>query len=333
MRADLRRSQWISEGLVNASFLIQENNGLEWLVSASLARFPWLVHGFSTRRGGVSKAPAAGLNLGTTHEASTRPVSKNRRMFLDALGAEKLCLASVHQIHSAEILQVTKVSDKELRYQPAACETREESGQAETCGDALVTAEAGVLLSVRTADCLPILVVDPESRVIAAVHAGWRGALRRIAEKTIGEMRRIFGSHPGRLHAALGPCIHACCYEVGEEVVDDFSGQFVNSEAFFVKATHAGAGKPSFAGMPFLSMTPPGHERPAGSGLCLDLPAVVRSQLKSAGVPASHIQTADFCTSCRTGLFFSYRKEGSATGRMMAVIGVQKEKRLYAAMG
>ncbi|MGH9344475.1 MAG: peptidoglycan editing factor PgeF, partial [Terriglobia bacterium] len=245
-----------------------------------------------------------------------------RRMFFEAIGATAYPLSVIHQIHSAEILQVSRSRKAKLQYQPSACESGEECTSAESCGDALMTAEARLLLSVRTADCLPVLVVDPDSRVIAAIHSGWRGALARITEKAIGEMRRCFGSNPRRLFAALGPCIHPCCYEVGEEVVDAFSGRFTASERYFQKATDLGSGKRSFP--PFLSMMPPGHDRPAGSGLCLDLVAVACDQLRRAGVPASHIQASDFCTSCRTDLFFSYRKEGSATGRMMAVIGMRK---------
>ncbi|MGH9402451.1 MAG: peptidoglycan editing factor PgeF [Terriglobia bacterium] len=307
---------------MKSSFLVKRKNGIEWLAAPNLAQFPWLLHAFSTRRGGTSKPPAAGLNLGTARQSQPQSIAKNRRMFFEAIGATAFSLASIHQIHSAEILQVAKSSKAKLQYRPTGCESGEECAIAETCGDALLTEEARLLLSVRTADCLPILVVDPGSRVAAAIHAGWRGALARITEKTLGEMRRCFGSNPRRLFAALGPCIHPCCYEVGEEVVDAFSGRFAGSEKYFQKATELDSGKRNFP--PFLSMTPPGHDRPAGSGFCLDLVAVARDQLRSAGVPASHIQASDFCTSCRTDLFFSYRKEGSATGRMMAVIGMRK---------
>ncbi|MGH9352816.1 MAG: peptidoglycan editing factor PgeF [Terriglobia bacterium] len=305
---------------MKSSFLIKRKNGIEWLVAPNLAQFPWLLHAFSTRLGGVGKPPATGLNLGSSHRSQPQAIAKNRRMFFEAIGAAAFPLAAIHQIHSAEILQVARSSKAKLQYRPSACESGEECASAETCGDALLTVDARLLLSVRTADCLPILVVDPGARAVAAIHSGWRGALARIAEKTLGEMRRCFGSNPRRLFAALGPCIHPCCYEVGEEAVDAFTGRFAGSERYFQKAL--GSGKRSFP--PFLSMLPPGHDRPAGSGLCLDLVAVARDQLRRAGVPASHIQASDFCTSCRTDLFFSYRKEGSATGRMMAVIGMRK---------
>ncbi|MGH9357120.1 MAG: laccase domain-containing protein, partial [Terriglobia bacterium] len=110
------------------------------------------------------------------------------------------------------------------------------------------------------------------------------------------------------------------CYEVGPEVVDAFRGRFARAETFFRKTA---AAAPAPGGINFLSMTPPGHGRPAGSGLNLDLAAVALDQLKSAGVWKSRIGVANFCTACRTDLFFSYRKEGSAAGRMMGIIALR----------
>lgn len=259
--------------------------------------------------------------MGAVRGRQPAGIAQNRRAFLEAIGATAFSLAAVHQIHSAEILWASGSANGKVQFRPSADEPQERSASKDPCGDALLTDEPRLLLSVRTADCLPILVADADLRIAVAIHCGWRGALARIAEKTVGEMRRRLGSNPLRLVAALGPCIHACCYEVGDEVVDAFTGRFAHSERYFQKATIAG--KRSFPGMPFLSMAPPGHERPTGSGLCLDLAAVARDQLMSAGVPATRIQTCELCTSCRTDLFFSYRKEGGATGRMMAAIGVR----------
>ncbi|MGH9448601.1 MAG: polyphenol oxidase family protein, partial [Terriglobia bacterium] len=165
---------------------------------------------------------------------------------------------------------------------------------------------------------------DLRGRVVAAVHSGWRGALKRITEKTVGEMRRIFGSKPGDLIAALGPSIRSCCYEVGQEVVDAFCGEFVRGEEFFRKSL-SGAGEGIAPAAPtFLSLTPPGHVLPPRPFFYLDLVAAARDQLKSAGVPGRHIEVMDFCTSCQNSMFFSYRKEGAAAGRMMAVIGIRR---------
>jgi len=188
-----------------------------------------------------------------------------------------------------------------------------------------VTSEPDVLLSVRTADCLPVLVADVKLHVIAAVHAGWRGALARVIEKTVGEMRRIYGSAPENLVAALGPAIGRCCYEVGDEVVDAFRARFTECDDFFCpppleRDTERARSRYSLL---FHTQAPPGH-RGERSSLHLDLVAVAQAQLTAAGLRASAIHDSGYCTACRRDLFFSYRREGSQAGRMMAVIGVRE---------
>ena len=153
----------------------------------------------------------------------------------------------------------------------------------------------------------------------------WRSALGRIIEKTVGLMRAVFGSDQQHLVAALGPSIRACCYEVGEEVVAAFCGRFPRGEQFFCEASAASPSTVRAAPdpLPFLSAQPPGHGTRPAPGAHLDLVAVALDQLRSAGVRPSSIQVADFCTACRTDLFFSHRKEGKDTGRTMAVIGIR----------
>jgi YfiH family protein len=186
-----------------------------------------------------------------------------------------------------------------------------------------VTDQPGILLSVRTADCVPLLLVDPARHAIAAVHAGWRGSLQRIAEKTVGEMRRAFHTQPEELLAAIGPSVRACCYEVGQEVVEAFHGRFTRCEGYFRQPRLVDASRaPQLQRSPlFLSTPPPRHAAEGVAAAHLDLVAVTRDQLGNAGLRSSNIQVADFCTACRTDLFFSHRKEGK-TGRMMAVIGM-----------
>ena len=186
-----------------------------------------------------------------------------------------------------------------------------------------MTAEPGLLLSIRIADCLPVLLVDPQRRVVAAVHAGWRGALARVIEKAVGDMRWAFGSDPQELIAALGPSIRACCYQVGEEVVQSFRGSFAHAGRFFrplPKRPHAATDRYSIL---FLSSYPPGHAPEHIPAARLDLIAVAQDQLSSAGVKPAHVHVADFCTACRSDLFFSHRKEGADTGRQAAVIGIR----------
>ena len=189
----------------------------------------------------------------------------------------------------------------------------------------MITAECGVLLTIRIADCLPVLLVDPRQRVAAAVHSGWRGALGRVIEKSVGDLRRSFGSDPRDLIASLGPSIRACCYDVGEEVVEGFYGKFVNAERFFQKLPNRPEAVTDRHSILFLSAYPPGHAPEHLPAARLDLITVAQDQLTSAGVEPANILVTDYCTACRTDLFFSHRREGGVTGRQIAAIGIRKE--------
>jgi len=299
--------------------------GLSWLECSALARLPWVLHAFSTRCGGVSRGAAAGLNLGFT-AADRRPnVEENRRRFFARLGAEDFSLATLRQIHSTHVYQVARDESGTLAYFAAGSPVPQPSRHDASVGDALLTDQAGIVLSVRTADCMPILLVDRQRRAVAAVHAGWRGGLQRIVEKTVGVMRATFGSDPLQMLAALGPGIRACCYEVGEEVVAAYCGRFTHGEEFFrpVAPDRSSRALANRYPLLFLSSHPPGHPPQPGPAARLDLAAVVVAQLRAAGLPARSIAVCDYCTSCRTDLFFSHRKEGSRTGRMMAVVGIR----------
>jgi len=172
-------------------------------------------------------------------------------------------MASLKQIHS----NVAHVADR-----PTGC-----VGE----GDALLTNEVGLTVSIRTADCYPILLADPEHRAVAAIHAGWRGTAAGIAGEAINRMQNVYGSRAESIYAAIGPGIGVCCYEIGEEVARKF-------------------------GMPN-----------AGR---LDLAAENRKQLIAAGVPEAQISTVARCTYCDADRFFSYRREGERAGRMISFI-------------
>lgn len=314
------------------SFKIVRRGGLVWLESERLARLPWLLHAFSTRVITRGSNASVGLDLSLSHGPNDARWAagreRNRRKFIKQLGASAFSRAMLRQIHSTNTFEVRRDSGGKLDYRPhgVRCRGRVEPESAAAdlrAGDALLTRQPGILLSVRTADCLPVLVVDLRRRAVAAVHAGWRGALERIVEKSVGEMRRAFGSRPQDLLAAIGPSIRACCYEVGPEVVDAFRGRFPESKLFFRPlppdhATRARAGR-----YPLLTAHPPGHGPDHAPAAHLDLVAVARSQLESAGLQPSRIEVADYCTACRTDLFYSFRKEGARAGRMMAVIGIK----------
>jgi polyphenol oxidase len=317
------------------AFHLIERGGVAWLECGNLSRIPWLRHAFSTRvfhrTGGRNAQPAlqcasvpASLNLGYVEGEPRTWIKENRRLFFERLGAETLALASLRQIHSSVVYQVRKKWSSSLGYAPSGCTPGPTGTNSLPSGDALLTDQPGILLSVRTADCVPILLVDSARHAIAAVHAGWRGSLQRIAEKTVGEMGRAFHSQPEELLAAIGPSIRACCYEVGQEVVEAFHGRFTRCEGYFRDSRESPAGDTALALQDpslFLSARPPGHGPDGDATVHLDLVAVTRDQLRNAGLRSANIHVADYCTACRTDLFFSHRKEGT-TGRMMAVIGM-----------
>ncbi|MGO8791517.1 MAG: peptidoglycan editing factor PgeF [Terriglobia bacterium] len=305
-------------------FNMVSRDGLAWLESARLSELPWLVHAFSTRRGGSSQAPCAGLNLGFTASDRRERVEQNRRRFLSQLGGKEFEFASAHQVHSSHSFVVTRGRNGQLSYQLPGAEAFVPAAADPPAGDGLVTAEAGALLTIRIADCLPVLLVDAHRRVVAAVHAGWRGALARIIEKAVGDMRSAFGSDAEEIIAALGPSIRACCYEVGEEVVDAFHGGFSEAGSFFQKLRNRPEAATDRHSILFLSEYPPGHAPEHVPAARLDLTTVARHQLASAGLKSANILLADYCTACRTDLFFSHRQEGGCTGRQAAAIGIRK---------
>ena len=279
------------------------------LASPKLAKIPWLLHGFSTRQGGVTEAYGGGqLNLAPTAEDSPENVERNRARLLRKLKAQDATgnpwpLVALNQVHSAAIHRVMGGR----RPAPLA-------------GDGLITSARGVLLAVKVADCLPVIVADRRRRAVGVFHAGWRGTVQRIVEKGVGEMRRQLGCDPNDLVSAIGPGIGACCYEIGEPVEDQFDSQFAYSKELFEDVFDSWSLKTKYP-MLFLNQRAPGHGEPALSRH-LDLVKANRRQLLDAGVAEKNIESLGLCTACRTDLFFSYRKE-HVTGRMLAVVGIR----------
>jgi polyphenol oxidase len=297
----------------SSAWTVRGAESLRVLTAAPLDRLKWLLHGFSTRLGGASELkgevgdskPERVLNLGFTDWDKRACVIENRHAFARAIGAANMKMLALRQIHSDLAHRVDASSIR------IACQ-----------GDALFTREPKCLLTVQTADCVPILLADARTRSVAAIHSGWRGTLKRIAEKTLGRMRMEFDTRPEDVIAAIGPGIGGCCYEVGHEVSREFAGQFPAARDWFegpFDATAAGDNDPNW--LPWLTMAPPGHA-PEPPRVRLNLIAANRAILAGAGVPPQNIFDSGFCTACRTDLFFSYRKERQ-TGRMMAVIGIR----------
>jgi hypothetical protein len=289
----------------NPDWTIRRAHGLQIVQSRKLAKLRWLVHGFSMRPGGESVLEGKRvLNLGFTDWDSRERVSANRAKFTAAIPAGDMNLVTLRQFHS----DVIHVADAPSEVAPKA--------------DALATRAAGLLLGVQTADCVPILLADVRQRAVAAIHAGWRGTLARVAVKTLGRMQMEFGTRPRDVIAALGPAIGRCCYEVGSDVARSFAAQFPNAAEWFDGPFDQLAFGEDPLWLPWLTMMPPGHVPPPPR-VQLDLRAANRWQLMDAGVPENQIDVSDLCTACRRDLLFSYRRGGAKTGRMMAVIGVR----------
>ncbi len=174
-------------------------------------------------------------------------------------------LATLHQVHSAE------------------CVAGAGRSGVLGAGDALLENTPGAVVAVKTADCVPLLLVDPHHRAVAAVHAGWRGAVAGIAQRAVAALGTQFGSRAGDLHAAIGPAIGNCCYEVGPEVAAQFG---VDGRAH------------------------------------IDLVEEVRRQLKAAGVDGRRIYVSSLCTKCRADEFHSFRRDGAAAGRLYSFAGI-----------
>jgi len=293
----------------DAAWRTRRISGVEILSARLLDSIPWLIHGFSTRKGGESRLNGArALNLGFTDWDSRQAVIQNRAKFARASGAANMPLVALRQIHS-DVVQVFSAAPAEPLQ-----------------ADAAATRQSGLALAVQTADCVPILLADTRRRAIAAVHAGWRGTLARIVVKTIGRMRLEFGTQPEDISAALGPAIGRCCYEVGPEVAQAFSGQFPNASEWFDGPFERLASGEEPNPLPWLTMMPPGHELPP-ERVRLDLRAANRSQLIDSGVRPRNIAVSALCTACRTDLLFSYRREGARTGRLMALMGIRQNSR------
>lgn len=287
------------------------------LRARQLSALPWLVHGFSTRVGGVSRVYGrSDLNLGFTQDDPRTAVQRNRAAFLDALGAFTRSrsrsakghmfwpLVTVRQIHSDLIRCIDAVPEETLS------------------GDGLISATPGLLLAIQTADCLPVIVVDTIRRAVGVFHAGWRGTVKRIVEKGVGEMVRCLGSRPRDLKAAIGPGIQACCYEVGEEVRTKFESQFSYAASLFHEVKESDPVREKYP-LLFLTARAPGHSE-LPRKIFLDLVEANRQQLISTGVAKKNIETSPLCTNCHPELLFSYRAEKGKTGRMLAVAGIRE---------
>ncbi len=230
--------------------------------------------GFTTRRGGMSKPPFDTLNLGCGTPDDTASVAGNMNLFLRHCGVENVNAAFMEQVHGSRVDVVN-------------------GGGTSPAADGLVTAVPGVLLCVKTADCIPLLIADPDKPAVAAVHCGWRPIVGGIVEKAAAVMRERFGSRPDKLLAVMGPSAGPCCYEIGEDVAGRLdSGSIVHRDG----------------------------------RLFGDLRKEVLLRLVSAGVRRDSVEFAGQCTICHEDDYFSHRRDGKNSGRMAGYIMIVKDR-------
>jgi polyphenol oxidase len=274
------RNEVDEQTLADSGFFWRERDGVKVLVCRELESAGF-VNGFSTRLGGVSQFPSGDLNLAGFDEDTVVNIEENRRRFLSVFD-DSFKLSTVWQVHGDSIKVIKTAADAD---------------RTDERHDAIVSDVRGLMVGVKTADCVPVLIGDPGSGAFAAVHAGWRGTSASIVAKAIGKMVDLYGGRPGNMIAALGPAATCRRYEIGRDVIEAFS-KIEESGRYFIH-------------------TRDGHA-------LVDLTAANRDQLADKGLVPGNIYISPFCTIEHTDLFFSYRiekKKYGRTGRLLSVIG------------
>lgn len=246
-----------------------------------------IIHGFSTRLGGVSKGRFASLNFRASGpEPDNRElVQENYRRFCAALGADPAGLVLSKQVHEDTVRTVTAEDRGKGFLVPS-----------DYTADALICGVPGISLMVFSADCIILLFHDPVTNSIGACHAGWRGTALDLPAKVVREMERVFGVRAENIRAAIGPGIGPCCFETHDDVPDAMRTAFGGGVEVYI--------------------------RPRGEKWTVDLKEINAWRLREAGVTAEHIDICPACTACRTDLYWSHRVVGDKRGVQGALIGL-----------
>lgn len=244
--------------------------------------------GFTTRKGGVSKGRFAELNFSRRWPEDGDQVEVNLSLLAHREGFDPDRLFTAKQVHGGSGLCWEELGDVEGL---SADQVRRMEG------DFLCTCTQGLVVGVITADCVPVLLWERDAGCVAAVHAGWRGAVAGVVDNAIRELAARYGARPERMLAAVGPSINVCCFEVGPEVAEAFVGAFGHEDELVV--------------------------RPADGNPHVDLVAAVRLSLTRSGVPEERIELVTPCTCCGPQRFFSFRRDGAHIGQHLSFIGLR----------
>jgi len=250
---------------------------------------PGLVAGFTLRTGGVSGEPFASCNMGLHVGDTAEHVVANRKKLAYQLGMPFEAWSCAEQVHGSSVCQVT-----------SGGAGRESLHDVIPAADGLHTNRTGILLASFYADCVPLYFLDPVNGAIGLAHAGWKGTVGRIAEEMVRAFARHYGTSAADLKVAIGPSIGGCCYEVDERIIERVREAASDWQT---------------------AVTPASNDR-----YMLDLPRLNEAILREAGVAGNQVLRTGWCTSCRTDLFFSHRKEAGITGRMASFIGWKEQE-------
>lgn len=268
---------------MKTEFRLQQHGSLQYYTIPSFDADGTVVHGFTARHGGISGVPYQGLNLAFHVGDDPDKVRANREAVATALGFSPEKLVTADQVHGDRIVTVTAehAGMGAMDYASAIAAT-----------DALITNVPGIPIATFYADCVPVFVLDPVRKAIGLVHAGWKGTVRKIAQKTVIRMSETYGTRPGDCIIGIAPSIGPCCYEVDGVVYREFDKEYKDAT-------------------PFLTPTSSAKWR-------LDLWAANLTQLLESGVRQENVVISRICTCCNKEKFFSYRGEDGQTGRMGA---------------
>jgi polyphenol oxidase len=248
-----------------------------------------LVHFISTRLGGLSLPPYTSFNLAFHVDDNPAIVLNNRELLAVSLNIPLSNFVTAQQVHQANVAIITD----SMRGKGSV-----DFDSAIPATDAMVTDIPNICLMILTADCVPILLFDPKRNVIGIVHAGWKGTVNFIAQKTVKAMQVHFGCSPTEIIAGIGPSIGPCCYEVGADVIIEFERMMPDKLGTILKKNSNGK-------------------------KYLNLWAANTIQLRQFGIPEKNIEIANICTHCHTERFYSARKDGMHTGRFGSGIMLQ----------
>ncbi|MCI5597483.1 MAG: peptidoglycan editing factor PgeF [Lachnospiraceae bacterium] len=275
----------------NHSTCIREKNGVTYLTFPLLER-AGLIHGFTTRLGGVSTGDCASMNLSFTRGDREEDVRENYKRIGQALGIDMSKAVLSHQVHKTEIFVAGK-EDQGRGVDPSQERLFEIDG--------LMTKEEGIPLVTFFADCVPLLFYDPKKKVIASSHSGWRGTVEKIGAKTVKKMEQEFGCKPEDILAVIGPSICQDCYEVSEDVAKEFEKVFTREE-YEEMILDKKNGKYQ-----------------------LDLWKANEYILLGSGIRKEHLAVTDLCTCCNPEFLFSHRASHGRRGNLSAILCLVKE--------